>query len=218
MKVIYLFLFALGISIFSSTEINAQSFVSISTGISLDLNNTHHTFYHVPFTLQWKPFSKKTSPFFVELDYDIPLTVKGTGHAFTLNPNLPKEVTLEENIRAFVFTASIGFRIHLYTNERNNSFYLNLMPAGISTQNFKVSYKNYDTEHYEMLNPDINLNKGGFVMGMAGVYNFHKRKQDMMIMLHLQTPPFQSRGHYPLSYNFIAPLQLTFGYNFYYNK
>lgn len=218
MKVIYSFLFALCISIFLPTELIAQSFVSLSTGVSLDLNNTHHSFYHVPLTLQWKPFSKKTSPFFLEVDYDIPIMVKGTGHAFTLNPDLPKEISLEENIRAFVFTASIGFRIHLYTNEKNNSFYVNLMPAGICAQKFKVSYKDYDNQDYEILNPDINLNKGGIVMGMAGIYNFHKRKQDMMIMLHVQTPPFQSRGDYPLSYNFIVPLQLTFGYNFYYNK
>ncbi len=39
MKVIYSILFALSISIFSSVEIEAQSFVSLSTGISMDLNN-----------------------------------------------------------------------------------------------------------------------------------------------------------------------------------
>jgi hypothetical protein len=218
MKVIYSFFFALCISVFSSTEINAQSFVSLSTGISMDLNNANHSFYHVPITLQWKPVAKKTSPVFLELNFNIPITVKGTSNAFTLNPGLPKEVTLEENIRAFVFTASIGFRFHLYTNKKNNSFYLNLLPVGICTQNFRVSYKDYNNEDYEMLNPDINLNKGGFVMGMSGVYNFHNRNQDMMIMLRVQPPPFQSRGDYPLSYNFIAPLQLTFGYNLYYNK
>jgi len=40
----------------------------------------------------------------------------------------------------------------------------------------------------------------------------------MVVMLHLQMPPLQSTGDYPLSYKFVAPLQLTFGYNFYYNK
>jgi hypothetical protein len=218
MKVIYSILFALSISIFFSVEIEAQSFVSLSTGISMDLNNTNPSFYHIPVTLQWHPFSQKKSPFFLELNYDIPITSKSTGDAYTLNPGLPGEVTLNERIHALLFTASIGFRIHLYTNKKENSFYLNLMPVGICVQNFKVNYENFDKENYEVLNPDISLNKGGFAMGMAGAYNFHKGKQDMMIMLHLQTPPFQSRGDYPLSYNFIAPLQLTFGYNFYYNK
>jgi len=157
MKVIYSILFALSISIISSVEIEAQSFVSLSTGISMDLNNANHSFYHVPVTLQWKPFKQRHSPFFLEFCYDIPITAKGTGNAFTLNPELPKEVMLQENIRASIFTASIGFRVHLYTNKNNNSFYLNLLPFGVCAQNFVVSYKKYDKQNYEVLNPDVNL-------------------------------------------------------------
>jgi len=218
MKIKTPFLFISIIFISFSFATHAQSSFSLSTGISSDLNNVHHSFYHIPFSLQWKPSPRKRAAFFVEFDYDFPFTTKSTGQAYTLNPSLPKEVTLQETIRPYIFSVSIGFRIHLYTNKRNNSFYLNLLPFGISTQNFKINYKNFDKENYEILNPDINMNRGGIVSSIAAVYNFHKTKQDMKLMLHVQSPPLEGTGKYPLSFRFVAPLQLTFGYNFYYNK
>lgn len=210
--IIFLFFFIF------SYKAQAQSFLSLSSGISKDLNNVNHNFYHIPFTLKWKPSARKRAPLFFEFDYDIPFTAKSTGDAYTLNPSLPEKVRLQENIRASVFTASMGFRIHIFTNKRNNSFYLNVLPFGISFQHFKVRYRNFDKENYEILNPDDNLNRGGLVSSMEAAYYFHKTKQDMVLRLHLQTPPLRSTGDYPLSYKFIAPLQLTFGYNFYYNK
>ncbi len=196
----------------------AQSILSLSTGISSDLNKANHNFYHIPVTLQWKPSARKRASFFLEFNYDIPFTVKSTGYAYTLNPSLPEKIALRETIRPYIFTMSIGFRIHLYTSKKNNSFYLNLLPLGICSQYFKVNYKNFDKTNYEILNPDVNLNSGGFIASIEAAYYFHKTKQDMMIMLHLQSPPIQNVGDYPLSYKFVAPLQLTFGYNLFYNK
>jgi hypothetical protein len=218
MKLNTTFLISLAFLISISFSIHAQSSLSLSTGVSVDMNNTNQSFYHIPISFQWKPSSREKAPFFLEFDYDVPLTTKSKGNAYTLNPSLPSEVMLQESIRAYIFTASIGFRIHLYSTKKNNSFYLNLLPLGISNQNYKVTYKNYDKENYEVLNPDVNLNMGGLVMSMAAVYYFHKRKQDMQIMLHAQTPLLRIIDDYPMSYKSIAPLQLTFGYNFYYNK
>jgi hypothetical protein len=168
--------------------------------------------------LIWKPLKDKNSPVFLELDYDLPLGSKSTGNAYTLNPALPQKVTLQEKIRPYVFTASVGFQIHVLTTKKNNAFFLNVVPLAFSQQTIKVSYKNYDTKNYEVLNPDVNSDAGGLVMSMAPVYYFHKAKQDMMLMLHLQTPLLKRKRDYELSYKYIAPLQLTFGYNFYYNK
>ena len=53
------------------------------------------------------------------------------------------------------------------------------------------------------------------MIGMSAVYNFHN---NLMLMLHLQSPLIADKGDYPLSYRFIEPLQFTFGYIFYYNK
>jgi len=217
MKLTRPFPIILAIFILLSAEGDAQSFVSLSTGISKDINNESRSFYHIPISLQWKPFSGPGSPLFFEFDYDIPFTCKSAGNAYTLNPSLPEKVTLQENIHPYIFTTSIGFRIHLYTNKKNNSFYLNLL-SGFCNQNFKVEYKNYDKVNYEVLNPDINRNAVKLVLSIAAVYNFHKRKQDMLLMLHLQSPLLTSQYNYPLSYQFIAPLQLTFGYNLFYNK
>ncbi|HEX4375071.1 MAG TPA: hypothetical protein VHZ50_17325, partial [Puia sp.] len=161
---------------------DGQSFVNISSGISYDINNTNQSFYHIPVSVQWKPSSNPHGIFFFELDEDIPLTAKSTVNAYTANPALPQEVTLQENIRAYIFTESIGFRIFLHKDKKLNSFYLNILPFGISSQSFKVNYKNYDHKNYEVLNPDVNLKKTGVVASMSAVYNFHN---SLLFMLHL---------------------------------
>lgn len=200
-----------------SVGVNAQSFVSLSTGVSADINKPNKSFYHIPVSLQWKPFKFNRSPLFFEFDYDIPLSCKSTGNAYTLNPSLPAEVTLGENIHPYLFTISMGFRIHLYTDKRNNSFYLSPL-IGLCSQKFIVDYKNYDKANYEILNPDVDLNKGGFVVAIEAAYNFHNRRQDMFLMIKIQAPPLQTTGDYPLSFKYIAPLQLTYGYKLFYNK
>lgn len=217
MKNIYTFIFCLLTFSLVATKANAQSAISLSTGISTDINNSP-SFYQIPFSLIWKPFRNIKSPVFFEFDYGLPLGSKSNGDAYTLNPDLSQKVTLQEKIKPYIFTASFGFRIHLSTSKKNNAFFLNVVPFAICNQNIKVSYKNYDTKNYEVLNPDVNSNEGGFVMSVAPVYYFHKTKQDMMLMLHLQTPLLKGDRDYKLSYKYVAPLQLTFGYNFYYNK
>ena len=200
-----------------SIDSNAQSYVALSSGISKDINNTNKSFYHIPVTLQWEPFPDKSAAMFFRFDYDIPFPGKNSGESFTLNAALPQKVTLEENIRPVIFTTSLGFSMHFYTNKKNNSFYLNLL-TGYCHQNIKVNYKNYDKKNYEVLNPDVNLNKGALVLSMAGVYYFHKSKQNMFLMLYVQSPLLIDIGRYPLSYKSIAPLQLTYGYKLFYNR
>lgn len=202
------------IFVLSSASADAQSFLSISTGISTDLNQNRKSFYHIPVSLQWKPFSSPNEPFLLELNYSFPLTAKGSGNAYTLNPQLPESVTLTETIQPWMFTISLGFQIRLLS-KKNNTVYLDLFPLGICKQNFKIHYKNYDKENYEVLNPDLNRTVGGYVTSMAAVYNFNRY---MIATLHLQTPTFTKKDDYPLAYKPIAPLQLTFGYKFYYKK
>ena len=201
-----------------AVKTNAQSSVSLSSGISRDINNSNISFYQIPFSLIWKPFRNTKSPVFLEIDYDLPLGSKSAGVAYTLNPGLPQKVILKEKILPYVFTFSLGASIYLFTTKENNVFFLNIVPFAICAQIISVSYKNYDKENYEVLNPDVNSKEGGFVMSIAPVYYFHKDKRDMMIMLHLQTPLLKGKRDYKLSYNCMAPIQLTFGYNFYYNK
>ena len=205
------------IFIFSSVAVNAQSFLSFSTGISTDVNQNRKSFYQVPISIQWKPGNSRNSSFLFELDYGIPLITKGFGDAFTLNPQLPEQVSLTEDIRASIFTISVGCQIHLLSNKKNNSLYLDFFPLAISSQSYHVSYKNYDKENYEVLNPDLNCETGGLAVAMALVYDFAK-KQDMMAMIRIQSPTTVSKMDYPHAFKSIAPLQLAFGYNFFYKK
>jgi hypothetical protein len=73
--------------------------------------------------------------------------------------------------------------------------------------------------NYEVLNPDVGENLSGLYFSGAGVYNFHRRRQDMFVMLRIQSPSSAIHpDHYTLSYNKTAALQLTFGYKLFYNK
>jgi hypothetical protein len=201
----------------ATIQSNAQSSFSLSTGLSTDLNNSQ-SLNQIPVSLIWKPFKDKRMPLFLELDYAFPLGSKSSGEAYTLNPALPEKVILTEKISPYIFTVPVGFSIHLFTTKKGNIFYLNVAPVAVCNQTIKVSYKNYDKANYEVMNPDVNSKESGFVMSMAPVYYFHKGKQCMLLMLHLQTPLLIGKRNYPLSYRYMAPMQLTFGYNFYYNK
>lgn len=194
---------------------NSQAFIALSSGISKDLNNKK-TFYHIPVSLRWEPFKK--SGFFINANYGIPLSRNGSADAYTANPLLPEHVVLKERIQPNLFTVEIGGTIHLYTNKKNNSMYLDIA-TGVSSQHFKVNYKNYDKINYEVLNPDVNTDSSGLILSIAYIYNFHWRKQNLFLMLHLQTPPLVSAlNYYSMNYKVIAPLQITFGYKLIYNK
>jgi hypothetical protein len=203
--------------IFLACATNAQSSISLSTGISTDINNSNISFYQVPISLLWKPVGEEFSPLLL-LGYNFPLSGTSTGDAYTLNPALPAKVRLSEKISPYLFTVAIGFAVRLSKSKNNNSLYVNLLPFGICNQNIKVTYKNYDKENYEVLNPDVNRNEAAFVMAASVAYYFHKTKKDLMVMLQAQSGMMKKKDAYPLSYNSIAPLQLTIGYNFYYPK
>ncbi|MEP7253596.1 MAG: hypothetical protein ABI683_14490 [Ginsengibacter sp.] len=194
----------------------AQSSITFATGGSIDLNNTQ-PFYHIPVSLQWKPFPGSQNPFMVEINYYIPFKRTGSGLAYSANPALPQQVNLKETISPYLLAISAGGSFYLFTTKQGNKFFLNLL-LGYCNQNFKVMYLNYDKANYEVLNPDVNKNKCSFVFSFAGVYNFHLLQRDLQLKLNLQTPLLLSIGRYPLSYKFVAPLSLTFGYNLYYNK
>jgi hypothetical protein len=187
---------------------SSQSYVAFSSGFSIDLNNKK-TFYHLPVILRMKPFKK--SGFFIEGNYGILFSRQGAADAYTTNPALPEHVVLTETVLPHLFTISLGGEIHLYTNKKSkNSIYLDIA-AGVSSQHFRVNYKNYDKLNYEVLNPDLSTDSSGLVLSIAGVYNFHK--QNMFLMLHVQTPPLISATRsYTMTYELIAPLELTFGY------
>lgn len=194
---------------FTFKKASSQSYVALSSGFSIDLNNKK-TFYHLPVIFRIKPFKK--SGLFIEGDYGIPFSRKSAADAYTINPALPAHVVLAETVVPQLYTISLGCEFQLYTNKKNNnSIYLDVA-AGVSTQHFKVNYKNYDNLNYEVLNPDLSTDSSGFVLSVAAVYNFHK--QNMFIMLHVQAPPSvrAPQPYYTMTYKVIAPLELTFGY------
>ena len=200
---------------FFSFQANAQSLIAVSTGISTDLSNPK-PFYMIPVTLRWEP--GKHSGFFIEAIQGICFTRLTEANAYTAISQLPEHVELTEAINLNNLSIGVGGAIVLYTNKKNNRFTLNLS-TGICSEQFKVKYRNYDTANYEVLNPDVNTRFSGLYASVAGIYNFHKRKQDMFIMLRVQSTSSASRpDHYSLSFYKTAPLQLTFGYKLFYNK
>jgi len=201
-----------------SLTINAQPFIGLSTGISRDINqNPNYSFYHIPINLQWKPFRRRFNVLFFEANYDIPFAAKGMATAYTVNPSLPQSVTLQEKVAPYVFTGFAGASFRFYVNKHRDIIYINPM-IGICNQNVIVKYKGYDKANYEVLNPDISSNTTDAVGALEIEYKFHN---DLMVIVHMQTPLADDQDEnyiHPLTYNSVAPLQLTFGYTFYYNK
>jgi hypothetical protein len=198
-----------------SLSASAQSYVSLSTGISKDVSNNAVPYYAIPVMVQWKPFRKHWDVLFFETDYNIPIAGYNTGTAYTLNPSLPASVTVKEKIRPSVFTQFMGatFSWDVDTTKRN-SFFINPL-VGICNQSFSVKYENYDNKNYEVLNPDVDLERASLVCAIEIGYKFHN---DFIVMLHAQSGMLSDKGSYPLSYEFIAPLQLNLGYTFCYIK
>ena len=210
LRVISIYLFIT----FIAFQTNAQSVIAVSAGISTDLNN-EKPFYSVPVTLRWEPF--KRSAFFIEATKGIGYNRLSDADAYTTSPQLPQQVFLTKAIHLNSFSVGTGAAIILYT-KKNNRFTLNLS-AGFCSEEFTVVYRNYDKANYEVLNPDVSEKMSGLYVSAAGVYNFHKTKQDMFIMLRIQSP--STAGHadrYTLSYTKTAALQLTFGYKLFYNQ
>lgn len=196
-------------------QANAQSFFAISTGVSTDLSNPK-PFYMIPVSVRWEP--DKHSGFFIEAIKGICFPRLTKANAYTAISQLPEHVVLTEAINLNNISIGMGGTIVLYTNKKNNRFTLNLS-TGICTEQFKIKYRNYDTANYEVLNPDVDTRFSGIYVSIGAIYNFHKRKQDMFIMLRVQSHSSASLpDHYSLSFYKTAPLQLTFGYKLFYNK
>ena len=198
-----------------SLHINAQSFVGVSTGFSVDLNNKR-PFYIVPVILHAEPF--QYSSFFIEAEYGEGFNRISHADAYTLNPQMPEHLVLTEAVRPITFSIGMGGSIRLYHDKRNNSLKLNLS-SGIGIQNYHVNYRNYDKANYEVLDPDVDKRAGWAIITIAIVYNFHNPAQDMFLMLRFPAPPLElGLSHYPSSFKAAAPLQFAFGYKFFQKK
>lgn len=204
------------IFILFSFQTHAQALIAFSAGISTDLNNVK-PFFMVPISIRVEPF--KQSSFFVEAIQVIGFNKLSTADAYTTNPQLPEHIMLAEVIKSTSFSMGFGWVIKIYTDKKNNRFALHLS-TGVSSENFVIKYKNYDKKNYEVLNPDVNTKFSGPYASIAAAYNFHKGKQDMFIMLRLQTAAPKTSGtrNYDLSFNSTAAIALTFGYKLSSNK
>ncbi|MGN6247676.1 MAG: hypothetical protein ACTHNG_04930 [Ginsengibacter sp.] len=208
-RIIFLF----GIIFFLAKESYSQSFVSFSSGISLDLNNKQ-PFYMVPLIFHWEPF--KRSAIFVEYIKPLVFTKLRSADAFTTSAQLPEHVLLKEAINLKTHSIGAGGGLFIYKNKKGNIFTLNLS-GGFCTEDFTVNYRNYDTKNYEVLNPEFEQYFDGLYAAAAGLYTFHNRIQ--FLMLRIQSNSSASdRFHYPHSFDITSPLQLTYGLNFNYNK
>lgn len=200
------------IPIFYCSYCKAQSFISFSTGLSYDLQN-HPTFYHVPLTSQFKPF--KNNSLIFEVSYEFPISRKFKANAYTLDPSLPGEITLNDKVAPSLFTVGVGFQIPLYNRNKNPGLYLILIPFAICSENLKVQHGNYDKEKYDILNPNVTRSVTSIAPSASLVFRFGKKEDNMLVQLHVQTVPItqnQDYATYTLPYKKIAPLKLMFGY------
>jgi hypothetical protein len=162
---------------------NAQSFFSLSTGLSKDLNNKN-PFYSIPVTFHLEPF--KRSAFFIEATQSIGFNRLSPADAYTAKADLPEHARLTEAVKHSSFSMGVGGAFELFTNKKNNQVTIDIA-TGICSENYAVTFRNYDKANYEVLNPDVTSGISGLYAAVAGVYNFHGRQRDMFIMLRVQS-------------------------------
>lgn len=192
--------------LFSSSYVFAQNFFAFSSGISVDIGNEGR-FKHIPLSLQYGTLNSKAGALIVKAEIGLPLVNKSHDMAYTAESGLPQEIAVQKNISSYYTSAMVGYRFYL-NRQAPNKFFIDLLPLGIGWQYFEVRYKNYDNTNYEVLNPDISVDKiGVFATGGAGYLSNH-----FLFQLHIQSPILTSRQEYKLSFESHANLQLTIGY------
>lgn len=219
MRIYIIILFA-----FLALQGHSQHSLIIASGFSTDANKKYGspvTFTHIPFSLQWLPtrFGNRVFPV-IKIDYLLPLNKTTTDNAYTLNTALSNEISIRKTYRPFIFNLNTGMRFMVYQRDKH-FFYADALLTAICHQYIKVSYENYDTENYEILNPDISVRKTSIGVGLGLVYRrLLSTRSSVLCMLNIQSPPFTSSkvDRYEVSYRFVAPIQFTIGYGFSYKK
>jgi hypothetical protein len=202
MKIFLLYIFFLILPF----VILGQRTLGISSGISIDINN-NGKFKQVPLSVEWIPGKSKKGAFIIQTTFAVPLNNKSYDSAYTIGSGLPPAVAIEKDIKNFWFSGSIGVRFLIPTGATND-FVIDFFPLGVSQQIFKITYKNYNNTDYEVINPDVNLNRWGYVCSLGIGYI----RDNFIGKINFQTPLAASEGRYKLSYRLNAPLQITIGY------
>lgn len=156
----------------------------------------------------------ENSAFSVVLNYDIGLNSDNHADAYTLNPSMEPHKIVNETIKTNLFTIGISFDINLYRMSNANNFNLSLMPVGFCFQRLKASYNNFDHENYSILNQETDKSNSGIVSSFGLQYQFNTNK---IIGLNVQTPLYLRREK-SMTYKYVAPARLMFGYRFNYKK
>ena len=185
-----------------------QHTLGISSGISIDINN-NGKFKQVPLTVEWVPGKSKKGGFIIQTTFALPLNNKSYDSAYTISSGLSPAVAVQKDIKNFWFSGSTGARF-LIPIRATTDVVIDFFPLGISQQIFKINYKNYNNTDYEVINPDVNLNRWGYVCSLGIGY----LRDNFVGKITFQTPLAASEGRYKLSYRLNAPMQITIGYLF----
>ena len=191
----------------------SQNAFSFSSGISLDINN-HAKFQQIPLSVEWQSGISEKHKLIFRGDVGFPVPGRTYDSAYTLEGGLPPAIAVQKNIEDYWYTISMGVRWFIKAGSEDARFIIDFFPLGFTQQKFKIHYKNYDKSDYNIINPDVGLNRAGFVLS-AGVGYYRK---NLILQMHLQTPPAVSEKRYALSYHLNAPLLFTVGYLLKYSK
>jgi hypothetical protein len=187
---------------------SGQSRIGLSTGLAIDLNNSGR-FKQIPLSFYWLPGKPNTSTFILKADLSFPIGGGGKDSAFTLATGLPPAIAVEKTTRNKSWAILIGYRFVFKTSLDKNRFFIDFLPIGISQQSFKISYKNYNSNEYEVINPDEDLKRAGWV----GCFGVGYTIGNLVLQVQTQTPIIAVKTQdYAVSYHSAAPLSLTIGY------
>jgi hypothetical protein len=146
-----------------------QNAFSFSSGISLDINN-HAKFQQVPLSVEWQSGRSEKHKLIFRGDVGFPIPNRNYDSAYTLENGLPPAVAIQKSIEDYWYSVSMGVRYFIKTKSEDSRFIVDFFPVGFSQQKFKIHYKSYNKAAYDIINPDVGLNRAGFVFSIGVGY------------------------------------------------
>ncbi len=188
----------------------AQSYIEPIIGSRFALNNKAYKFLQVNIGAQYSFRKSKNYDILLQGLISWPIAKSSTVKAYTSNPSLPVDASVEKTTKPYTFSFALGHRVTLFGGEQNNYLAL-LIYTGVVYEQMLVSYA-YDKQNYIILNPDKTQNRAN-IFASGGFEYLHKLpKGRLFAQLVIASPPFGGSIKYPSTFGFITALSVNVGY------
>jgi hypothetical protein len=196
-----------------SLSANSQTHIDVYTGVFTDLANKNK-FQQFNLGCQIGTPAGKHYRFFVQLQASLPVFSSSfTKPAFTPNPLLPLQVTVQEKLTPSIYAFALGHSFLLTKPSDKQSSWQIILLTGYGWQAYGTQAK--VPAEYALLNAELPQKLNGFFLGIGTAWQYAlPNKNRIFVQLNANVYPFNNRFKQPSTFKAMLPLQLNVGYGF----